>query len=203
MLRRNKVKENPIIVETSSGSVDGYIIEEYLGVTTTEIVIGTGPFSELFSKISDFFGRRSNSFESKLEKGRKDAMETIAKKAASVNANGIIGMDVDIAAYEKNRTAMMVTGTLVKLKKYPVVDVQMKTLETLQEILLCLKSGGGMQGTVIEQDSDAQTQVHQDHEPSIFSNARGEEPKVDLSETELPDELVLQQQLTSAFMGPK
>ena len=102
---------------STTHTLQGYDITSYIGVETAEVVLGTGPISEMFSKAADMMGVRSKGFETKLDNGRRDAFDVLKKKAQHLGANALIGLDIDIMAYEKNRTGMIVTATLVYVEK--------------------------------------------------------------------------------------
>lgn len=178
-----KKKELPEILETSTDCFEGFRITKYLGVTTTEVVIGTGPISEFFGKISDFFGIRSNAFENKLDSGRSDAFKVLREKAVDVGANAIVGIDVDIIAYEKNRTGMMVTGTFVQIEPYQQFKVEQETLSVLSDIKTLLEQGAAMHAKPSEPETPIGTF-------SAIPTASMNVPSgLDLSQPDLPDEL--------------
>jgi|GEM_PF-4297293 len=69
------LKEKAILIKvTSTNSIDGYFVEDYIDIESIEVVVGTGVFSEWNSEASDFFGARSTGFELKLQKAKKAAL---------------------------------------------------------------------------------------------------------------------------------
>lgn len=103
------------VVLTTTHTIDGHRVKRYLGIESVEFVIGTGLFSEITTDFQDFFGRRSTAFESKLQKAKKTAFETLAMIAAERGANAILGIDVDYAEFTGNRIGLIVNGTLVEI----------------------------------------------------------------------------------------
>lgn len=108
------------IIVTTTPSVDGTVIETYIGIESVEFVIGTGVFSEIGSEFQDFFGLRSKGFENKLQKAKQSAMEALRMLAAEKGADAIVGTDLDYTEFSGNRVGLILNGTLVKLR--PLVE---------------------------------------------------------------------------------
>jgi len=58
-------KMNGLLI-TTTPIIQGKMISQYLGTVSSSIVLGTGPLSELYASVSDFFGTRADAFEKKL-----------------------------------------------------------------------------------------------------------------------------------------
>ncbi len=112
---------NEKLLISSTDLIQGYEVVNYIGVETSEVVVGTGPISEMFSKMADVMGVRSSSFETKLDKGRRAAFDILEKKALKQGANGLIGLDIDLLSYDKNRSGIVVTATLVQVVRVPSI----------------------------------------------------------------------------------
>lgn len=111
-----KVKEElENIIITTTVNIEGYKVEKYLGIESVEIVIGTGPITELISDFNDFFGQRSTKFEKKLQAAKEMAFTRLKQKALNKSANAIIGIDLDYIEFTGNRIGLIVNGTLVKI----------------------------------------------------------------------------------------
>jgi uncharacterized protein YbjQ (UPF0145 family) len=104
---------------TTTNSLEGYKIVEYLGFESVEIVIGTGWFSEFTGEISDRFGLRSTEFEKKLKQAKEVSEFLLKKKAYEKGANAIVGVDLDYTEFSGNRVGLIMNGTLVKIEKLP------------------------------------------------------------------------------------
>lgn len=72
---------------TTSPTIEGSEIEHYFGIVATNVVTGTGVFSDVAAAFSDFFGGRSNSYKKQLESIREEALKEIESKARSMGAN--------------------------------------------------------------------------------------------------------------------
>jgi len=104
------------IILTTTNNIDGFRIKKYIDIVSYEYVIGTGPISEFTSGISDFFGERSTSFETKLKEAKAVCMDKIKFEAYSLGGDAVIGIDLEYASFEGNRIAVIVSGTVVKLE---------------------------------------------------------------------------------------
>lgn len=55
------------IIITTTNSISGVEIEKYLGLVTTNLVIGTNVFSDFLASFSDFFGGMSGTYRNQLD----------------------------------------------------------------------------------------------------------------------------------------
>jgi len=105
------------VILTTTPSIEGYNIIEYLGVDTAEVVLGTGLLSEISTDFQDFFGGRSTSFELKLANAKSLALQKIQAAALKKGANAIVGVDIDYTEFTGNRIGIIISGTSVKISK--------------------------------------------------------------------------------------
>jgi uncharacterized protein YbjQ (UPF0145 family) len=104
------------VIQTTTPTVEGRAITEYLGVVTGEAILGANIVRDLFAGIRDIVGGRAGAYEEELRKAREIAMEELAAEASSRGADAVVGIDLD---YETvgNGSMLMVTvsGTAVRL----------------------------------------------------------------------------------------
>jgi uncharacterized protein YbjQ (UPF0145 family) len=100
---------------TTTPSIEGKRIKEYLGIVMGEAVVGANLFRDLFAGLRDIVGGRSGSYEKELRKARDLAFEEITEAAQELGANAIVGVDIDYEVLgEKNGMLMVsVSGTAV------------------------------------------------------------------------------------------
>lgn len=98
---------------TTTPLLDGYTIERYCGTVTGSAVLGTGLVSEFRAGFSDLFGSENAAFAEKLEQVKDAAMKKAINNALNLEANALIGIDVDFQIMSSNMTAAIVTGTAV------------------------------------------------------------------------------------------
>lgn len=101
---------------TTTSTLQDRQITQYLGVVSSEVIIGANVFKDIAASLTDFFGGRSGVYEDTLKKAKDAVMQEIINDATAVGANAIIGIDLD---YETLGTGsmLMVTacGTAVKV----------------------------------------------------------------------------------------
>ena len=102
---------------TTTPSVDGQRIQQYLGVVTGEAILGANLFKDLFAGIRDLVGGRSSTYERELQKARDIAMQELAERAAEMGANAVVGNDIDYEVLGQANGMLMVavSGTAVVL----------------------------------------------------------------------------------------
>lgn len=89
---------------------------EYKGIVATNIVAGTGLFSDFAASITDFFGGRSGTYKRQMSAIYDEAVEEISMKAIQKGANAILGFKIDfdsISAKNMSMFMISVTGTAV------------------------------------------------------------------------------------------
>ena len=102
---------------TTTSTVEGRPVQEYLGVVNAQSIIGANIFKDLFAGLRDVFGGRSKTYERVLEEAKEDAMRELVERAQSLGANGILGVDLDFETVGAGGSMLMViaTGTSVRL----------------------------------------------------------------------------------------
>lgn len=105
------------MILTTTHSVEGYEITEYMGIVSGETTLGTGFVSETFANVADFFGQESGAFAGKLSQSKTSAIEKMKESAAQLCADAIIGIDVDVMLTNANMFVSCANGTAVRLKK--------------------------------------------------------------------------------------
>ena len=117
-LAKEKWGENKILFKETTGySFEGYRIVEYLGIKSGEVVLGTGFLSEFSASIGDLFGARSETMANKFTEAKEAALKRLKKNCLSVNANAVIGVDLDISVMASNMIMACANGTAVRIKK--------------------------------------------------------------------------------------
>lgn len=110
-------KRLDVIIVTTTPTIEGYSITQYIGIESVEVVIGTGVWSELSSSIQDFFGSRSTEFEEKLSKAKRLTIQKMKYMAAQKEANAVVAMDLDYTEFSGNKIGVIASGTLVNIER--------------------------------------------------------------------------------------
>ncbi|HMO31479.1 MAG TPA: heavy metal-binding domain-containing protein [Lacibacter sp.] len=105
------------MILTTTPTIEGRPVQQYLGVVSSEAIIGANIFKDLFAGIRDVIGGRSGSYERVIEKARNSAFSELQEKARSLGANAIVGIDLDFETVGNNGSMLMVvaTGTAVRV----------------------------------------------------------------------------------------
>lgn len=105
------------MLTTTTPSVDGHSVAQYLGIVTGETIIGANIFRDFFAGIRDIVGGRSASYEKVLADARDIALREMQERAAALGANAVVGVDLDYEVLGAQNGMLMVSasGTAVRL----------------------------------------------------------------------------------------
>jgi uncharacterized protein YbjQ (UPF0145 family) len=103
------------MTKTTTSTIEGKKITTYLGVVTTDVIIGANIFSDIFAGVRDIVGGRSASYEKKFAEGKAMALSELEEEATRLGANAIVGIDFDYEAIGSRGSMLMiaVSGTAV------------------------------------------------------------------------------------------
>ncbi len=101
---------------TTTDSLDGQEVTEYLGIVSGEAVIGANVVSDFAAGIRDIVGGRSGSYEKKIERGREEAVKDISAAAADRNADAVVGASLDYEEMGEGMLWVNISGTAVKTR---------------------------------------------------------------------------------------
>ena len=102
---------------TTTPTVEGHPIQNYLGLVCGEVISGVDFVKDFAAGMRNFFGGRSASYENELTDARAQAIEELVQRAEQMGANAVVGIDVDYEVLVQGGNMMMVTvsGTAVIL----------------------------------------------------------------------------------------
>ena len=106
------------MIITTTDSVEGRRIGTYVGIVAGQAVLGTNVFRDFFAGIRDIVGGRAGSYEKELRRAKKLAIEDMEEEARDLDADAIIGVDLDyehIGTGERSMLMVSANGTAVKL----------------------------------------------------------------------------------------
>jgi uncharacterized protein YbjQ (UPF0145 family) len=106
------------MIVTTTPSVEGRRIKQYLGVVTGEAILGANVFKDFFAGIRDIIGGRSASYERELRRARDIALAEVQQAAADLGANALVGVDLDYETVGGQGSMLMVSvsGTAVEVE---------------------------------------------------------------------------------------
>ena len=110
------------MIITTTPSVEGNPVSEYLGIVSGEAILGANMFKDLFAGIRDIVGGRSGAYEEELRRAKEIALQEMQHNAQMLGANAILSIDLDYETVGSNGSMLMVTasGTAVRLEKSKV-----------------------------------------------------------------------------------
>ena len=105
------------MIITTTNSIEGRPIEEYLGIVMGETIIGANIVKDIFAAVRDVVGGRAQAYEDALRGARQDALREMANRAQGLGADAVVGVDIDYEVLGRSGSMLMVTsaGTAVKL----------------------------------------------------------------------------------------
>jgi uncharacterized protein YbjQ (UPF0145 family) len=105
------------MIITTTQSIEGRRVTQYLGIVSGEAVVGANIFRDLFARVRDIVGGRSGAYENVLADARRQALEEMSEAAAKLGANAVIGVDLDYEVVGESSSMLMVSaaGTAVVL----------------------------------------------------------------------------------------
>jgi uncharacterized protein YbjQ (UPF0145 family) len=108
---------------TTTNTVEGNRVREYLGLVTGEAILGANIFRDFFAGITDIVGGRSAAYEEELRKAKQMAINEMVQEAKSRGGNAIIGVDLDYETISVGKGGGMLmvsaSGTAVVLDQAP------------------------------------------------------------------------------------
>ncbi|MGK7947375.1 MAG: YbjQ family protein [Xenococcaceae cyanobacterium] len=109
------------MIVTTTDVIQGWSIDNYLGIVTAEVVYGTNALRDFFAGIRDMIGGRTGSYERIFEKGQLEAIEELKKRARELGADGVVGIEIDTGTINVDEKGVLLlitaTGTAVKLER--------------------------------------------------------------------------------------
>lgn len=100
---------------TTTPIIEGKKIIHHCGIVTGEAILGANIVKDLFAGVRDIVGGRSASYEKELQRAREIALNELVERAKELNANAVIGVDLDFQSFGKGGSMIMVSanGTAV------------------------------------------------------------------------------------------
>lgn len=103
------------MILSTTPTIEGHPIRNYIGIVTSETIIGANFIKDLKASITDIFGGRSGSYESTLREAKDTSLAELQQRAATMGANAVVGIDFDYETIGNAGSMLMVScsGTAV------------------------------------------------------------------------------------------
>ena len=107
-----------VMIVTTTDTIDGREVYQYLGVVSGEAIVGAHLFKDLFASVRDIVGGRARSYEKTMKRAKETALAEMIEEAKKMGATAVIGVDLDYEVIGRKGSMLMVSadGTAVKLK---------------------------------------------------------------------------------------
>jgi uncharacterized protein YbjQ (UPF0145 family) len=105
------------MIISTTPALEGYQIDQYLGLVSGETIIGANIFKDFFASITDIVGGRSSAYEQVLREAKAIAISEMEAQARQFGANAIVGIDLDYETIREGMLMVSVSGTAVKTTK--------------------------------------------------------------------------------------
>ena len=105
------------MILSTTNNIEGRLVKNYLGIVTGETIIGANIVKDVFASIRDIVGGRSGSYEKVLREAKDTALKEMTENAKRLNADAILGVDLDYETVGNRGGMLMVTasGTAINL----------------------------------------------------------------------------------------
>ena len=106
------------MIITTTPTIEGKVIVSYKGIVFGEVISGVNFVKDFAAGLTNFFGGRSGSYEGELIEAREAALKEMEKRASALDANAIVGVDMDYEVLGQGGNMLMVTasGTAVLIE---------------------------------------------------------------------------------------
>lgn len=106
------------MILTTTPSIEGRQVVRYLGLVSGDAILGANIFRDFFASIRDIVGGRSAAYEAELRKAKDIALGEMREQARNLEANAIVGIDIDYETIGANSSMLMVSasGTAVVIQ---------------------------------------------------------------------------------------
>ncbi|HZV05118.1 MAG TPA: YbjQ family protein [Gemmataceae bacterium] len=104
------------IAVTTGNNLEGYEIEEYLGIVRGIVVRAQTITQGIRGALSSILGGNIRAFEEVCEQARSDAYNRMVEHAEERGADAVIAMRYDATEFAQGVTEVLAYGTAVKLR---------------------------------------------------------------------------------------
>jgi uncharacterized protein YbjQ (UPF0145 family) len=103
------------MIVTTTPTIEGHPIEEYLGIVTGEAILGAHIGRDILASFTDIVGGRSREYEDEVRHARSLALQEMAAEASRVGGNAVVGVDIDYEIVREGMMMVSASGTAVRV----------------------------------------------------------------------------------------
>ena len=103
------------MIVTTTPTIEGHTIKEYKGLVSGEVIFGMNVIKDIGASLRDFFGGRTESYESAMLEGRETAQKEMMQRAHERGANAIVGVSFgyEMMGQANGMIMISISGTAV------------------------------------------------------------------------------------------
>ena len=104
------------MIVTTTNTIDGKEVTEYLGIVSGEAILGAHLFKDFFASVRDIVGGRSAAYENTMKDAKVIALKELQDEALKLQAEALLAISFHYEVMGKGMMMVSATGTAVKLK---------------------------------------------------------------------------------------
>ena len=109
------------MIVTTTPTVEGYPVTQYLRVVCGETVAGVNFLKDMAAGFRNFVGAVPQSYEEELSsEARETALAEMVQRAQELGAEGVVGVDLDYETLGTDNGMLMVTASGTAVRFSPV-----------------------------------------------------------------------------------
>ena len=102
------------MIVTTTPSIEGKSVRQYLGIVVGEAIVGTSFFRDIKAGLRDLVGGRSGAYEQKMREARELAIKEMKEEAEQLGADAVLSVDIDYETVGEGMMMVSASGTAVK-----------------------------------------------------------------------------------------
>ena len=103
------------MIVTTSPNVEGRPIQRYLGVVSSQAIMGTHIGKDITAGLRSIVGGRSKSYEGEIAKAVGEVIEELEAGAEQLGGDAVVSIDIDYESVGNSMLMVAASGTAVKL----------------------------------------------------------------------------------------
>jgi uncharacterized protein YbjQ (UPF0145 family) len=103
------------MITTTGPSVEGRPVERYLGVISSQAIMGMHLGKDITAGFRNLVGGRSKSYEKEIAHAVGEVIDELGGRAQELGADAILSIDIDYESVGGSMLMVAASGTAVKL----------------------------------------------------------------------------------------
>ena len=103
------------MIVTTSPNVEGRPIQRYLGVVSSQAIMGTHIGKDITAGLRSIVGGRSKSYEGEIAKAVSEVIDELEAGAVELGGDAVVSIDIDYESVGNSMLMVAASGTAVKL----------------------------------------------------------------------------------------